>query len=223
MVGPEDESALRPTSAAAAETDPSETDTSEIDHDQLDPSEIDDEPLLPLSDDTASRPAPGRYGRRTPGCLWQLVFFVIMVVLGIVAAATLRGRGGTSATTLTTGSVPAEKGDVTWKVKASVDDQRARCINLYVGDAQDALTGGCLSSGVQATGADVHEAPLPGSKVWVIFGLAPKRTRRVRLSLTSGASKVVTAETRGGVADGYYVWAAPAGVHTAGDAVLEGS
>lgn len=184
----------------------------------------DDEPLLPASDDTASRAAPGQYRRRGPGCVWQLVFFAIMVVLGVVAAATLRGRShDTSGTTLATGSASAEKGNVAWKVKTSVDDQRARCINLYVDDDQDALTGGCISPGLEAMGSDVHEAPIPGSKVWVIFGLAPKGAPHVRLPLTNGTSKVLNAESKDGMADRFYIWPAPAGVHTAGDAVLEGS
>ena len=176
------------------------------------PEEQDDPPLLP-DEDRPPPTAPGQYRqRRRFGCLWRLLFFLVMVGLGVVAAATIRGKSGPQSTTIEKGSVAT----VRWEVRAGVDEQQSRCVRLFVDDDADPLTGGCLPPRAEASGADVHEAPLPGTgDVWVIFGQVPKgSTRAVELPLTDGTTKRVGLVGKATDRDGYYVWVAPRGVHT---------
>ncbi len=186
-----------------------------------DPGEEEDDPPLLPDEDRRPPPAPGQYrqGRRF-GCLWQVLFFLAMAGLGLFAATTLRGKGGTHSTTIDKGSV----GKVTWEVRSSVDEQQSRCVRLYVNGASDdePLTGGCLPPSGDASGADVHEAPLPGTGgVWVVFGQVPKgSTKAVELPLTNGTTRRVGLVTKTTDKDGYYVWVGPKGVHTADVAKL---
>ena len=180
--------------------------------------EDDDPPLLPDEDRPAPQ-APGQYREaRRFGCLWRVLFFFAMAGLGLFAAATIRGKSGPQSKTIETGSV----GKVGWEVRSNVDEQQSRCVKLFVDGAEDPLTGGCLPPNTPASGADVHESPLPGTGgVWVIFGQVPKgTTKAVELPLTNGTTKRIGLVDKTTDKDGYYVWVSPKGVHTADVATL---
>lgn len=179
----------------------------------------DDPPLLP-DEDLAPAPQPGQYRqRRGFGCLWQLLFFAVMVGLGVFAAATIRGKSSPSATTIESGRV----GSVIWKVQSRVDEQQSRCVALFANGKDgpgDEITGGCVSPNAEASGADVQEAELPGTGTWVIFGQAPKDTEAVKLPLTNGSTEKAKLASKASNRDRYYVFVAPKGVHASGVAQL---
>ena len=182
--------------------------------------EVDDDEVMPPEDLRPARSTahPGQYQprKRNYGCLVQVVFFLAMVGLGIYLASVTRGNNGPHKVIIGKGTA----GSVSWKVEAYTDEQQARCLFLVVADQGETLTGGCISSGGDPTGADVHEAQLPGTSQWVVFGQTPAGTSRVRLPLTDNTVKVLTPGVQKGLIDKYYLYVPPHGVHTSGNATL---
>src|SRR5688500_2953769 len=111
--------------------------------------------------DPGAPPTTGQPRNSNRGCIWVIVLTPVVVVLGLIVGAALRGDDSGPSDT----AVRLDEGEVagtSWHVDAVRDVEGDSCIFLYEGDEQ--LTGGCTTEPQDATFDD---------SVTVVFGKAP--------------------------------------------------